>query len=95
MGGIRYETVPDRKIVDGRDAIVQVSSCVICGSGLHLYDGFMPGMKREAVEVGPRKQGLKVSDRVVVPFTIICGESEQCKRGIELVRAVAHGRMDG
>ena len=42
---IRYETVPDPKIEDGRDAIVQVSSCAICGSDLHLYDGFMPGMR--------------------------------------------------
>lgn len=90
-GDIRYETVPDPKIEDGRDAIVKVTSCAICGSDLHLYDGFMPGMKHgdilghefmgEVVEVGPENKKLKTGDRVVVPFTIICGECEQCKRG--------------
>jgi threonine dehydrogenase-like Zn-dependent dehydrogenase len=88
---IRYETVPDPRIEDGRDAIVKVTSCAICGSDLHLYDGFMPGMKHgdvmghefmgEVVEVGKDNKKLKVGDRVVVPFTIICGECEQCKRG--------------
>ena len=88
---IRYETVPDPKIEDGRDAIVQVSSCAICGSDLHLYDGFMPGMRHgdimghefmgEVVEVGKNNKKLKVGDRVVVPFTISCGECEQCRRG--------------
>ncbi len=88
---IRYETVPDPRIEDGRDAIVQVTSCAICGSDLHLYDGFMPGMKHgdimghefmgEVVEVGKDNKKLKVGDRVVVPFTIICGECEQCRRG--------------
>jgi threonine dehydrogenase-like Zn-dependent dehydrogenase len=91
VGDIRYETVRDPKIEDGRDAIVQVSSCAICGSDLHLYDGFMPGMKHgdimghefmgEVVEVGRDNKKLKVGDRVVVPFTIACGECEQCKRG--------------
>ena len=42
---IRYDTVPDPKIEDARDAIVKVTSCAICGSDLHLFDGFMPGMK--------------------------------------------------
>src|SRR5437870_1642685 len=89
---IRCDTVPDPKIEDGRDAIVKVTACAICGSDLHLYDGFMPGMKSgdvmghefmgEVVEVGPEAKGaLKVGDRIVVPFTIICGECEQCKRG--------------
>ena len=88
---IRYETVPDPRIEDGRDAIVEVTSCAICGSDLHLYDGFMPGMKHgdimghefmgEVVEVGKANKKLKVGDRVVVPFTIICGECEQCRRG--------------
>jgi threonine dehydrogenase-like Zn-dependent dehydrogenase len=91
VSDIRYETVPDPKIEHGRDAIVQVSSCAICGSDLHLYDGFMPGMKHgdimghefmgEVVEVGRDNKKLKVGDRVVVPFTIICGECDQCKRG--------------
>ena len=67
-------------------------ACAICGSDLHLYDGFMPGMKSgdimghetmgEVVEVGREQHGkLKVGDRVVVPFTIICGECDQCQRG--------------
>src|SRR5690606_7391454 len=88
---IRCDTVPDPRIEDPRDAIVKVSSCAICGSDLHLYDGFMPGMEHgdimghefmgEVVEVGPANQKLKVGDRVVVPFTICCGECDQCRRG--------------
>lgn len=88
---IRYDTVPDPKIEDPRDAIVKVTSCAICGSDLHLYDGFMPGMETgdvmghefmgEVVEVGRENSKLAVGDRVVVPFTIVCGECEQCRRG--------------
>lgn len=88
---IRYDTVPDPVIEDGRDAIIKVTSCAICGSDLHLYDGFMPGMKHgdimghefmgEVVEVGKDNKKLNVGDRVVVPFTICCGECDQCLRG--------------
>jgi len=88
---IRCDTVPDPRIEDPRDAIVKVSSCAICGSDLHLYDGFVPGMLNgdimghefmgEVVEVGPGNKKLKAGDRVVVPFTITCGECEQCRRG--------------
>jgi threonine dehydrogenase-like Zn-dependent dehydrogenase len=88
---IRYETVPDPKIEHPRDAIVKVSTCAICGSDLHLFDGVMLGMKSgdiighefmgEVVEVGRENKALKVGDRVVVPFTICCGECEQCRRG--------------
>jgi threonine dehydrogenase-like Zn-dependent dehydrogenase len=94
---IRYETVPDPTIESPRDAILKVSTCAICGSDLHLFDGFMPGMRHgdvmghefmgEVVEVGPGIRAgngeakLRVGDRVVVPFTIICGECEQCRRG--------------
>jgi threonine dehydrogenase-like Zn-dependent dehydrogenase len=89
---IRCETVPDPGIEDERDAIVKVTSCAICGSDLHLYDHFMPGMEKgdiighefmgEVVEVGPgARNALKVGDTIVVPFTIICGECDQCKRG--------------
>ena len=88
---ISCDTVPDPKIEETRDAIVKVTSCAICGSDLHLYDGYMPGMESgdimghefmgEVVEVGRDNKKLKVGDRVVVPFTIICGECEQCKRG--------------
>src|SRR5689334_21993158 len=89
---IRCDTVPDPKMEHSRDAIVKVTSCAICGSDLHLHDGFMPGMESgdimghefmgEVMEVGSdARNALKVGDRVVVPFTIICGECEQCKRG--------------
>ncbi|AHL73711.1 alcohol dehydrogenase [Stutzerimonas stutzeri] len=83
--------VPDPSIEDPRDAIIKVSSCAICGSDLHLYDGFMPGMQHgdimghefmgEVMEVGSANKKLKVGDRVVVPFTIVCGECDQCRRG--------------
>lgn len=88
---IRCDSVPDPQIEDGRDAIIKVTSCAICGSDLHLYNGFMPGMESgdimghefmgEVMEVGRDNKKLKVGDRVVVPFTIICGECDQCRRG--------------
>jgi threonine dehydrogenase-like Zn-dependent dehydrogenase len=89
---IRCDTVTDPEIEQPRDAIVKVTSCAICGSDLHLFHNFIPAMlpgdvmghemMGEVVEVGPEaKRKLKVGDRVVVPFTIICGECDQCKRG--------------
>ena len=88
---IRYDTVPDPKIEHPRDAIIKMTTCAICGSDLHLYDGFMPGMESgdimghefmgEVMEVGSENKKLKVGDRVVVPFTIVCGDCEQCRRG--------------
>lgn len=88
---IRCETVPDPGIEHPRDAIIKMSCCAICGSDLHLFGGFMMGMKAgdivghefmgEVVEVGRDNKALKVGDRVVVPFTITCGECEQCRRG--------------
>jgi threonine dehydrogenase-like Zn-dependent dehydrogenase len=89
---IRCDSVPDPEIEDARDAIIKVTSCAICGSDLHLYDHFMPTMEKgdilghetmgEVVEVGSAaKSALKVGDRVVIPFTIFCGECDQCKRG--------------
>jgi len=88
---VRYDTVPDPQIEHPRDAIVNVSSCAICGSDLHLYDHFIPAMESgdvlghefmgEVMEVGSEVKNLKVGDRVVVPFTIFCGECEQCQRG--------------
>ena len=88
---IRYDDAPDPEIEDAGDAILKVSSCAICGSDLHLFDGFMPGMKHgdimghefmgEIVEVGKETRKLKVGDRVVVPFTITCGQCDQCRRG--------------
>ncbi|MDX3924967.1 MAG: zinc-dependent alcohol dehydrogenase [Shinella sp.] len=88
---IRCEVVDDPVIEDGRDAIIKVTACAICGSDLHLYDGVMPEMHRgdimghetmgEVVEVGRENKKLKVGDRVVVPFTISCGECFFCQRG--------------
>lgn len=89
---IRCDTVTDPEIKDARDAIVKVTSCAICGSDLHLFHNFIPAMlpgdimghemMGEVVEVGHGVNGkLKKGDRVVVPFTIICGECAQCKRG--------------
>ncbi len=88
---IRCDSVPDPVIEDPRDAIVRVTSCAICGSDLHLFGGFVPGMQSgdimghefmgEVMEVGSGATKLKVGDRVVVPFTIVCGECEQCRRG--------------
>ncbi|MGF6962465.1 zinc-dependent alcohol dehydrogenase [Paraburkholderia youngii] len=88
---VRVDNVPDPIIEHPRDAIVKVSSCAICGSDLHLFDGFMPSMKSgdilghefmgEVVEVGSGNSRLKVGERVVVPFTIACGECDQCRRG--------------
>jgi threonine dehydrogenase-like Zn-dependent dehydrogenase len=88
---IRCESVPDPEIQDGRDAIIKVTACAICGSDLHLYDGIMPEMRSgdimghetmgEVVEVGRDNTKLKVGDRVVVPFTISCGECFFCQRG--------------
>jgi threonine dehydrogenase-like Zn-dependent dehydrogenase len=89
---IRCDTVTDPEIEEPRDAIVKVTSCAICGSDLHLFHNFVPAMlpgdimghemMGEVVEVGPGVDGkLKKGDRIVVPFTIICGECDQCKRG--------------
>lgn len=89
-GDIRCDTVPDPTIEDPRDAIIRVTSCAICGSDLHLYDGYMPTMERgdilghetmgEVVEVGSANTRLKVGDRVVVPFNIACGDCFFCRK---------------
>ena len=88
---MRVETVPDPEILNPRDAIVKITSTAICGSDLHLYNGFVPTMEQgdimghefmgEVVEVGPgvNKEKLKPGDRVVVPFTIACGNCFFCK----------------
>jgi threonine dehydrogenase-like Zn-dependent dehydrogenase len=87
---VRVEQVPDPAILNPRDAIVKVTSTAICGSDLHLLDGFIPTMKSgdilghefmgEVVEVGRGNTRLKVGDRVVVPFTIACGSCFFCQR---------------
>ena len=89
-GDVRVDTVPDPKILNPRDAIIKVTSTAICGSDLHLYDGFIPTMQSgdilghefmgEVVETGPGVQNLKQGDRVVIPFTISCGNCFFCNR---------------
>ena len=86
---VRVDTVPDPKIVNPRDAIIKITSTAICGSDLHLYDGYIPGMRAgdvvghepmgEVVEVGP-KSTLRVGQKVVIPFTISCGDCFFCKK---------------
>ena len=87
---VRVERVPDPRILNPRDAIVKITLTAICGSDLHLLDGFIPTMKRgdilghefmgEVVDVGPENKKLKLGDRVVVPFTIACGRCYFCER---------------
>ena len=89
---VEVRDVPDPKIIDPHDAIVKISSTAICGSDLHLYDGFVPSMKRgdilghefmgEVVEVGGAVGKLEVGDRVVVPFPISCGACSMCQQGL-------------
>jgi threonine dehydrogenase-like Zn-dependent dehydrogenase len=87
---VRVEQVPDPKILNRRDAIVKITSTAICGSDLHLYNGFMPTMEKgdilghefmgEIVEAGPDLKDRKVGDRVVVSFPISCGNCFFCKQ---------------
>jgi threonine dehydrogenase-like Zn-dependent dehydrogenase len=90
VGEVRVEQVPDPSLLNPRDAIVRVTSTAICGSDLHLYDGYIPTMFRgdilghefmgEVVEVGPGVTNLAIGDRVVVPFPIACGGCFFCER---------------
>jgi len=86
---VQVENVPDPTILNDRDAIVKISSTAICGSDLHLYDGYIPTMRKgdilghefmgEVVEVGRGVGNLQVGDRVVVPFPIACGSCWHCQ----------------
>ncbi|MFL5689412.1 MAG: zinc-dependent alcohol dehydrogenase [Chloroflexota bacterium] len=86
---VEIQDVPEPRIVDPHDAIVKVSSTAICGSDLHLYDGYVPTMLRgdilghefmgEVVDVGADVSGLSVGDRIVVPFPIACGRCWSCQ----------------
>ena len=88
---VSVERVPDPQILNARDAIVRVTATTICGSDLHLYNGFMPGMEKgdilghefmgEIVELGKGVKNLAIGDRVVVPFAIACGNCESCELG--------------
>jgi threonine dehydrogenase-like Zn-dependent dehydrogenase len=87
---VKVENVPDPKILNGRDAIVRITSTAICGSDLHLVDGYVPTMRKgdvlghefmgEVVEVGAGVSSLQLGDRVVVPFPIACGACLACER---------------
>jgi threonine dehydrogenase-like Zn-dependent dehydrogenase len=88
-GDVRVDTVDDPEILNPRDAIIRVTATAICGSDLHIYGGYIPTMVEgdvlghefmgEVMEVGPENRRLKVGDRVVVPFTIACGQCFFCK----------------
>ncbi|PYY23805.1 MAG: glutathione-dependent formaldehyde dehydrogenase [Acidobacteria bacterium] len=89
---LSVEDVPDPKILNPRDAIVRITSTCICGSDLHLYNGYMPTLEQgdilghefmgEVVELGPAidQEKLKIGDRIVVPFTIACGKCFFCEQ---------------
>ncbi|MGH9903844.1 MAG: zinc-dependent alcohol dehydrogenase, partial [Pyrinomonadaceae bacterium] len=89
---VRVENVPDPKILNPRDAIIKITRTAICGSDLHLLDGYIPTMQKgdvlghefmgEVVETGSGVTNLKKGDRVVVPFTIACGQCWFCQKGL-------------
>ncbi len=87
---VRVENVPDPKIINPSDAVIKITTTCICGSDLHLYDGYIPTMEQgdilghefmgEVVETGSAVKNVKKGDRVVVPFTIACGNCFFCKK---------------
>ena len=89
VSDVRIEEVPDAHILNARDVVIRVTSTAICGSDVHLYDGYIPTMMKgdilghefmgEVVEVGPGVKNLKVGDRVVNPFPIACGACFFCQ----------------
>lgn len=89
---VRFMDVPEPEILNDRDAIIKVTTTAICGSDLHLYNGVIPTMQSgdvlghefmgEVVEIGKEIKNLKKGDRVVVPFTIACGNCFFCKRDL-------------
>ncbi len=88
---VKVQDVPDPQILNRRDAIIKVTSTAICGSDLHLYDGYIPAMEKgdilghefmgEVVELGSGVGNLQIGDRVVVPFPIACGGCHSCNAG--------------
>jgi threonine dehydrogenase-like Zn-dependent dehydrogenase len=86
---VQVEEVPDPKILNAQDAIIRITSTAICGSDLHLYNGFVASMVKgdilghefmgEVVEVGPEVKNLQIGDHVVVPFPIACGKCWSCE----------------
>ncbi len=101
---VRCETVPDPAIIDPTDIIVRITSTAICGSDLHLYDGFNPFMEKGDVlghepmgiveEVGAEVRRLKRGDRVVVPFTISCGSCWACRKTLYSVCQTTNRNAD-
>jgi threonine dehydrogenase-like Zn-dependent dehydrogenase len=89
-GDVRVDTVPDAKIREATDIVVKITATAICGSDLHIYDGYVATMKQGdilghepmgvVVEVGAAVKKLKIGDRVVVPFTISCGTCFFCEK---------------
>jgi threonine dehydrogenase-like Zn-dependent dehydrogenase len=87
---VRVENVPDPRILNPRDAIIKLTTSAICGSDLHLYDGYIPTMEQgdilghenmgEVVELGSAVKNLQKGDRVVIPFTISCGQCFFCQK---------------
>ncbi|WP_080059384.1 zinc-dependent alcohol dehydrogenase [Spirosoma aerolatum] len=93
IGDIRVENTADPRIEDARDALIRVTSTAICGSDLHIYDGFIPQLENEVIghefmgiveEVGTGVTNLKKGDRVVVPFTIACGHCFFCQQNLQM-----------
>lgn len=89
---MRVMDVPEPKILNPRDAIIKITTTAICGSDLHLYNGYIPTMEKgdilghefmgEVVEVGTQVKNLRAGDRVVVPFTIACGSCFFCQKDL-------------
>ena len=105
---VRIDDRPDPRIVDPTDAVIRLSATCICGSDLHLVDGFIPFMKPGDIlghepmgiveEVGPEVEHLRPGDRVVVPFNISCGHCFMCDRALyahcETTQVREHGKGD-
>ncbi|WP_176696599.1 alcohol dehydrogenase catalytic domain-containing protein, partial [Haloparvum sedimenti] len=89
---VRIDDVPDPEIENPTDAVIDITATAICGSDLHLYDGYMPSMEEgdvlghepmgEVIEVGDEVETLEEGDRVVVPFTISCGSCWFCENDL-------------
>ncbi|GAB3756874.1 zinc-dependent alcohol dehydrogenase [Spirosoma pomorum] len=93
IGDIRVENTADPRVEEPRDALIRVTSTAICGSDLHIYDGFIPQLQNEVLghefmgiveDVGSGVTNLKKGDRVVVPFTIACGKCFFCDHNLQM-----------